>query len=227
MKPKKALWLARKTEWAEWIVGQQDKDNLSDEELEKEYEEYFEYKYTIKNIDLDKTLIVERTPESIKEFCLKYGEDYAIRWDQIAEEYGAVLLPCCQPFYYHAYYSYKSISGTVDDIPGSLLFYALAIVGKNYLLMSTAIFFESFCGGMATVAFVAFLMGLCDTRFTATQFAALSALAAVGRVFVGPIAGVMVEHIGWAHFYFWAFFTAFPGLVLLMWLRKKVNFEGL
>ena len=59
------------------------------------------------------------------------------------------------------------------------------------LLMVIA--FENLSGGMGTAAFVAFLMSLCNQRFTATQFALLSAFASVGRVWVGPLAGVLAE----------------------------------
>ncbi len=105
---------------------------------------------------------------------------------------------------------------------GNLSYMLLAIVGKNYPLMVTAITLENFFAGMETAAFVAFIMSLCDHRFTATQFALLSALAAYGRVFVGPFAGVMIEHIGWASFYFWTFIIALPGLILLYLLRKPI-----
>ena len=54
---------------------------------------------------------------------------------------------------------------------------------------------------MGTAAFVAFLMSLCNQRFTATQYALLSAFASVGRVWVGPLAGVLAESIGWPTFF--------------------------
>ena len=67
------------------------------------------------------------------------------------------------------------------------------------LLMVIA--FENLSGGMGTAAFVAFLMSLCNQRFTATQYALLSAFASVGRVWVGPLAGVLAESIGWPAFF--------------------------
>ena len=108
----------------------------------------------------------------------------------------------------------------------NLTFVLLAIAGKNYLMMVVAIAAEYTAGGLGTVAFVAFLMALCDHRFTATQFALLSALASIGRVFVGPMAGIMVEHIGWIHFYFWTFIFALPGLVVLRYLKLRVDFTS-
>jgi PAT family beta-lactamase induction signal transducer AmpG len=75
---------------------------------------------------------------------------------------------------------------------------------------------------MGTAAFVAFLMSLCNQRFTATQYALLSAFASVGRVWVGPLAGVMVESIGWPSFFVVSTVLAIPALLMLWWLRAAV-----
>ncbi len=89
------------------------------------------------------------------------------------------------------------------------------------LLMVIA--FENLSGGMGTAAFVAFLMSLCNQRFTATQFALLSAFASVGRVWVGPLAGVLAESIGWPVFFIVSTVLAAPALVMLWWLRASVR----
>jgi PAT family beta-lactamase induction signal transducer AmpG len=89
------------------------------------------------------------------------------------------------------------------------------------LLMVIA--FENLSGGMGTAAFVAFLMSLCNQRFTATQFALLSAFASVGRVWVGPLAGVLAESIGWPVFFIVSTVVAAPALVMLWWLRASVR----
>jgi len=89
------------------------------------------------------------------------------------------------------------------------------------LLMVIA--FENLSGGMGTAAFVAFLMSLCNQRFTATQFALLSAFASVGRVWVGPLAGVLAESIGWPTFFVISTLMALPALVMLWWLRAPVR----
>lgn len=89
------------------------------------------------------------------------------------------------------------------------------------LLMVIAV--ENLSGGMGTAAFVAFLMGLCNQRFTATQYALLSAFASVGRVWVGPLAGVMAETIGWPAFFIISTVLAMPALVMLWWLRRPVQ----
>jgi PAT family beta-lactamase induction signal transducer AmpG len=89
------------------------------------------------------------------------------------------------------------------------------------LLMVIA--FENLSGGMGTAAFVAFLMSLCNQRFTATQYALLSAFASVGRVWVGPLAGVLAESIGWPLFFIVSTLVALPALWMLWWLRESVR----
>ena len=89
------------------------------------------------------------------------------------------------------------------------------------LLMVIA--FENLSGGMGTAAFLAFLMSLCNQRFTATQFALLSAFASVGRVWVGPLAGVLAESIGWPAFFIVSTVAALPALAMLWWMRASVR----
>lgn len=105
----------------------------------------------------------------------------------------------------------------------NLGFMVLSAAGKHYLMMVAVIGLENFAGGMGTAAFVAFLMSLCDHRYTATQYAMLSALAAVGRVFVGPPAGVLVAAVDWTWFFFWTFVLALPGLIVLGMLRSRIT----
>jgi PAT family beta-lactamase induction signal transducer AmpG len=105
----------------------------------------------------------------------------------------------------------------------NLGFMLLAVVGKDYPLMVTAVALENLCGGMGTAAFVALLMSLCDRRFSATQYALLSALSAVGRVYVGPASGLLVSAVGWAPFFFLTFVIALPGIALLWLMRAQLT----
>ncbi len=102
-------------------------------------------------------------------------------------------------------------------------YWVLSIAPKSHALMAAAVGFENLCGGMGTAAFVAFLMALTERRFSAAQYALLSALAAVGRVYVGPVSGVFVDAFGWSSFFLFSVFAALPGLVLLRWLRADVR----
>lgn len=108
----------------------------------------------------------------------------------------------------------------------NLSFMVLAWSGKSYPLMVGAIAIENLSGGMGTAAFVALMMSLCDRRFTATQFALLSALAAVGRVVVGPPSGYLVDQVGWMHFFLISTAAALPALWVLWRLRETLIDQG-
>jgi PAT family beta-lactamase induction signal transducer AmpG len=106
----------------------------------------------------------------------------------------------------------------------NLGFWYLAVSPKAYWSMATVVGLENLCGGMGTAAFVAYLMALCRVRYSATQYALLSALAAVGRTYLaGPLSGVMVEAFGWAAFFACTFVIALPGLAALWWQREQVR----
>jgi len=105
----------------------------------------------------------------------------------------------------------------------NLSFMLLAWVGKDYALLVTAVAFENITGGMGTAAFVAFLMALCNHRYTATQYALLSAFAALGRQYLGAPAGYLVEAVGWVEFFFITTLVALPGVWLLWKLRTEIR----
>ncbi len=105
----------------------------------------------------------------------------------------------------------------------NLGFYLLCFTGPDYTVMVSTVFIENFCGGMGTAAYLALIMSLCDQRYTATQFALLSALSAIGRVFVGPLAGLMVKEYGWADFFIASLIFSLPGIVLLFWFKQPIN----
>uniref|UniRef100_UPI0025B477BE AmpG family muropeptide MFS transporter n=1 Tax=Trichocoleus desertorum TaxID=1481672 RepID=UPI0025B477BE len=97
----------------------------------------------------------------------------------------------------------------------NLAYLGLSQVGRDYSFMVVAINIENFCAGLGTAAFVAFLMSLCNQRFSATQFALLSSLMAVSRDILVAPAGGIVEAIGWPLFFTLSLVAALPGLLLL------------
>lgn len=90
-------------------------------------------------------------------------------------------------------------------------------------LLLLAIGIDNLSGGMGTAALVALLMGLCNARFSATHYALLSAFAALGRVFVGPIAGVLAEEFGWEAFFLSSLLVAAPGVWMVWWMRREIE----
>lgn len=116
----------------------------------------------------------------------------------------------------------------------NLGYYILAVIGKNYPAMVLAINVENFCGGLGTAGFLGFLISLCNPRFSATQFALLSSLMAVGRdLIAGPASGELAQRLplliqaetplflagatqqGWALFFLITLAASLPGLLLL------------
>lgn len=108
----------------------------------------------------------------------------------------------------------------------NLAYFILAQAGQVYPLMVAAINIENFCAGLGTAAFVAFLMSLCNQRFSATQFALLSSLMAVSRDILVAPAGGIAKATGWPVFFLITIVAALPGLLLLPifapWQAKHV-----
>ncbi|MBD2127531.1 AmpG family muropeptide MFS transporter [Microcoleus sp. ZQ-A2] len=97
----------------------------------------------------------------------------------------------------------------------NLAYLVLAQVGKSYPFLVLTINIENFCAGLGTAAFVAFLMSLCNQRFSATQYALLSSLMAVSRDILVAPAGGLAEATGWSLFFLLSIVAAIPGLLLL------------
>lgn len=93
----------------------------------------------------------------------------------------------------------------------------LAQLGRSYQMMVVSIVSVSFFGGMGTAAFIAFLMALCDKRFTATQYACFTSLLALSRTLTKTPSGYLSESVGWQSYFLICALVAVPGLLLLMW----------
>jgi PAT family beta-lactamase induction signal transducer AmpG len=106
--------------------------------------------------------------------------------------------------------------------PFDLGFVALAEPSRIDSLLMAAIAAENITSGMGTAAFVALLMGLCNHQFSATHYALLSALAAVGRIYVSPVSGVLTESIGWPAFFLFSALAAVPGVWMVWRMREAI-----
>jgi PAT family beta-lactamase induction signal transducer AmpG len=108
----------------------------------------------------------------------------------------------------------------------NLSFAALAEVGKSNWGLAGAIGFENFASGLGGVAVIAYFSALCDVRYTAAQFALLTAaMSVVGRILTGATAGLLVERMGYVVFYLLTTAAAVPGIVVfgLMMRRGLAN----
>ncbi len=100
----------------------------------------------------------------------------------------------------------------------NLMFLVQARVGADLHVLAAGIFLENLSGGMTASALVAFISGLTHARYTATQYALLSSLAAMGRTWLTTTAGWTAETFGWEIFFIISVLLAAPGLVILLWL---------
>ena len=102
----------------------------------------------------------------------------------------------------------------------NLVYAAAAALPPSIPLMYTASIVESFCGGLGTAPFLAFLMSICSKAHAATQYALLSALFGLTRVAAGAVSGWAAEGMGYAAYFTLTFFLAWPALLLLPWVRR-------
>jgi PAT family beta-lactamase induction signal transducer AmpG len=118
--------------------------------------------------------------------------------------------------------------GAILQAISNLVFSWLAYVGLNHWALTAAIIAENFTGAIGTVIFVAYLSALCKSPLhTATQFALLTALAAVGRTYLSSTAGFIAAGTGWPLFFALSALVAIPSLILLIWLQARGHFETL
>jgi len=109
----------------------------------------------------------------------------------------------------------------------NLSFAGLAAAGHTNVGMAAAVGFENFASGIGGVTVVAYLSALCNLRFTATQYALLSALASIaGRFITGTTVGTLIEAIGYINFYLLTTVVALPG-VLLFWFMIRSGLADL
>ena len=102
-------------------------------------------------------------------------------------------------------------------------FALLAQAGHSNWGMAGAIGFENIASGIGGVCVVAYFSALCDLRFTASQYALISAAASVvGRFLTGTTAGTVIDRIGYFDFYLLTTVAAVPG-VLLFWLMMRMG----
>lgn len=100
-------------------------------------------------------------------------------------------------------------------------FAILTQTGPDTTWLAVVVCLEKFADGMGTAALVGFMATLTDRRFTATQFALLTALAAVPRVIISSFTGYMQDYLGWAMFFIVCSLSAIPGLLLILCLPKS------
>jgi PAT family beta-lactamase induction signal transducer AmpG len=114
------------------------------------------------------------------------------------------------------------IFGVIQTL-SNLLYYALALTGKSYPLMVAAVAIDNIAGAMGNIASVALIMALCDIRYSAFQYALLSAFALTPRYILGGPAGYIADRGGWDMYFVVSVLLAVPGLLLVWFMRDKIK----
>ena len=112
-------------------------------------------------------------------------------------------------------------AGGILQMLSNLLFALQATLGHDLGALAVTIGVENFSGGIGTAALVAYLSGLCNLLYTATQYALLSALASAARAVLGAPTGKLAEVVDWVTFFGLTAALALPGLATLAWLNAK------
>jgi MFS transporter, PAT family, beta-lactamase induction signal transducer AmpG len=105
----------------------------------------------------------------------------------------------------------------------NLTYTALAMVGHAKWMLVLAVVTDSFTSGLVAVSFVAYLSGLCNVAYTATQYALLASLGNLSRIWLSASSGYLVDRLDgdWALFFIITAVLALLGLPLLMWLMRR------
>jgi PAT family beta-lactamase induction signal transducer AmpG len=112
------------------------------------------------------------------------------------------------------------VSGVLQML-SNLMYVMQVLVGHDVAALALTIGTENLTNGMGSAAFVAYLSGLCNVAFTATQYALLTSLASIGMNLVSASGGFLADQLGWIPFFLIATVACLPGLGLLLWIMRR------
>jgi len=115
--------------------------------------------------------------------------------------------------------------GAILQMLSNFGFCILVVAGHDLFWLAATNGFENFASGIGNTVFVVFLSRLCSAAYTATQYALLSAIAAIARTFMAAPAGYLVEYVGWFDFFIISGLSAIPGLILI-WILSRSRFAA-
>ncbi len=114
------------------------------------------------------------------------------------------------------------VCGILQNV-STLMYAVLAHSGHDNFMLALSILLENITGGLGAAAATAYMSQLCSIRFTATQFALLSSVAALGRTVLSSPGGWLSERLGWEPFFALAAVAGLPSLILLLWMMRTTK----
>jgi PAT family beta-lactamase induction signal transducer AmpG len=112
--------------------------------------------------------------------------------------------------------------GGLLQMLSNLMYAAQAAIGPEYPFLFVTITIENISSGMGSSAFIAYLSMLCHTRYTGTQYALFASFMVFARTWLVTPSGWAAEQLGWIAFFVLSTFVAVPGLLLLLWMMKRL-----
>jgi MFS transporter, PAT family, beta-lactamase induction signal transducer AmpG len=106
------------------------------------------------------------------------------------------------------------------------MYLLLAQSPGSQMILAATVVTEAFTQGVADAAFLTYLSSLCSIAFTATQYAVLSSLAALGLHTLGGVSGLLAAGLGWVRFYTFTFAAALPAMVLMVVIVRRYPSSG-
>lgn len=116
--------------------------------------------------------------------------------------------------------------GAVLSSVTNLLFSVLTIMGHNVSFLVVTISADNLAGGIASAAFIAFLSGLTNLKYSATQYALFSSIMLILPKFLAGFSGVIVENIGYQNFFIFTAVLGLPVIVLIPFIGKYCNLKS-
>ena len=118
------------------------------------------------------------------------------------------------------------LAGEILVILTNLAFAFLAVLPADLVYLSVVVGADNLAGGIAGSCFIAYLSGLTNRAYTATQYALFSSLMLLPAKFIGGFSGLMVDSYGFVSFFIYAAALGIPAIALIMYLMRRSDFNG-
>jgi PAT family beta-lactamase induction signal transducer AmpG len=113
------------------------------------------------------------------------------------------------------------LAGAILVILTNLLFVSIALLPPDIMMLALVVGADNLSGGMAGSAFIAYLSGLTNKAYTATQYALFSSLMLLPAKFIGGFSGDVVDAQGYVFFFIYSAMLGLPAILLILYLMKR------
>lgn len=106
----------------------------------------------------------------------------------------------------------------------NLFFAGMALYGPELWFLVLTISADNLAAGFTGTVFIAYLSGLTNVNYTATQYALFSSLMTLPGKLISGFSGFIVESIDWFSFFIYASAMGIPGIILaVIVVRRHVD----